>query len=60
MAITTEAKLDEAALLELESSLRGELLRPDHPSYDEQRRGLERLDQPPSGADRALYRGLRT
>src|SRR5512132_357537 len=38
MAITTEAKLDETALLELESSLRGELLRPDHPSYDEQRR----------------------
>ena len=34
----TEAKLDETALLELESSLRGELLRPDHPSYDEQRR----------------------
>src|SRR6266496_922230 len=38
MAITTQAKLDETALLELESSLRGELLRPDHPSYDEQRR----------------------
>ena len=38
MAITTETKLDETALLELESSLRGELLRPDHPSYDEQRR----------------------
>src|SRR5438552_17979928 len=38
MAITTQAKLDETALLELESSLRGELLRPDHPSYDEGRR----------------------
>jgi len=34
MAITTQAKLDETALLELESSLRGELLRPDHPSYE--------------------------
>src|SRR5205809_925011 len=38
MTITTQAKLDETALLELESSLRGELLRPDHPSYEEQRR----------------------
>src|SRR6266699_7198669 len=38
MTITTQAKLDETALLELESSLRGELLRPDHPAYEEQRR----------------------
>src|SRR2546430_16968731 len=38
MAIRTPAKLDETALLGLESSLRGELLRPDHPSYEEQRR----------------------
>ena len=38
MATATQAKLDATALLELESSLRGELLRPDHPSYDEQRR----------------------
>src|SRR5216117_667187 len=38
MAITTQAKLDETALLELESSLRGELLRPDHPAYEERRR----------------------
>src|SRR5205085_3695297 len=34
----TQAKLDETAVLELENSLRGELLRPDDPSYDERRR----------------------
>src|SRR5438067_12078449 len=38
MATATQAKLDETALLELQSSLRGELVRPDDPSYDEQRR----------------------
>src|SRR5256886_14944811 len=38
MTITTQAKLDETALLELESALGGELLRPDHPAYEEQRR----------------------
>jgi FAD/FMN-containing dehydrogenase len=38
MAIATGVKLDGAALNELESSFRGELIRPESPSYDEQRR----------------------
>src|SRR5437773_3896651 len=38
MATATQAKLDETALLELASSLRGELVGPDDPFYDEQRR----------------------
>ena len=38
MATATQVKLDETAVLELESSLRGDLLRPEDPSYDEQRR----------------------
>src|SRR5690349_5507696 len=38
MATATQAKLDEAVVLELESSLRGELLRPDDPPYEEHRR----------------------
>src|SRR5947208_4548212 len=37
MATATQAKLDETALLELQSSLRGELVGPDDPSYEEQR-----------------------
>src|SRR2546421_4759876 len=38
MATATPAKLDETSFLELQSSLRGELVRPDDPFYDEQRR----------------------
>ena len=38
MATATQAKLDETAVIELESSHRGELLRPEDPSYEEQRR----------------------
>ena len=38
MAIATGVKLDGAALTELEGSLRGELIPPESPSYDEQRR----------------------
>ena len=38
MATVTPAKVDETAALELESSLRGPLVRPDNPSYDEHRR----------------------
>src|SRR5919201_1365116 len=38
MAIATEIKLDEAAVGELESSLHGELIRPESPTYDAQRR----------------------
>ena len=37
-AVTTQARLDETAVLDLENALRGELLRPGDPSYDEQRR----------------------
>jgi len=37
-AVTTQARLDETAVLELENALHGELLRPGDPSYDEQRR----------------------
>jgi FAD/FMN-containing dehydrogenase len=38
MATTTERKLEETAVIELESSLRGELVRPGDPSYDDHRR----------------------
>src|SRR5438094_1418653 len=38
VATASHAKLDEAAFLELASSLRGELVGPDDPFYDEQRR----------------------
>jgi FAD/FMN-containing dehydrogenase len=38
MSIATETKLDEAALREFETSLRGELVRPGDPSYDQHRR----------------------
>src|SRR5437763_2621024 len=38
MATASQAKLDETAFLELASSLRGELVGPDDPFYDEQRR----------------------
>jgi hypothetical protein len=38
MAIAAEVKLDESVVSELERSLRGELIRPESPSYDEQRR----------------------
>ena len=38
MTITTDIKLDETAVGELETSLRGELIRPESPFYDEQRR----------------------
>src|SRR6266536_5544975 len=38
MATATQTKLDDAAVAELASSFRGELLRPDDPYYDEQRR----------------------
>ena len=38
MATATQAKLAEADFLELQCSLRGELVRPDDPSYDDQRR----------------------
>jgi FAD/FMN-containing dehydrogenase len=37
-AVTEAAELDEAAFAELESSFRGELVRPGEPSYDEHRR----------------------
>src|SRR5947207_2278741 len=38
MATASQARLDETAFLELASSLRGELVGPGDPSYDEQRR----------------------
>ncbi len=38
MAIATEVRLDGTALAELEASFRGEIVRPDGPSYDEHRR----------------------
>src|SRR5919204_4468369 len=38
MATATQPKLEETAVLELETSLRGELVRPDDPSYDDHRR----------------------
>ena len=38
MATASQARLDETAFLELASSLRGELVGPDDPFYDEQRR----------------------
>jgi len=38
MATAAEVKLEDSAVAELEASLRGELIRPESPSYDEQRR----------------------
>src|ERR671930_407242 len=38
MATATQPKLEETAVLELETSLRGELVRPDDPAYDDHRR----------------------
>ncbi len=38
MAIAAEVKLDETAVAELEGTLRGELIRPESPSYDAERR----------------------
>ncbi|MGB2876165.1 MAG: FAD-binding oxidoreductase [Gaiellaceae bacterium] len=38
MAVTAENTLDETAAGEFEASLRGELVGPDHPSYEQQRR----------------------
>jgi FAD binding domain/Berberine and berberine like len=38
MAIAAEKKLDDSAVAELEASLRGELVRPQDPSYDQHRR----------------------
>jgi FAD/FMN-containing dehydrogenase len=38
MAIATDVKLEETAVAELEGSLRAELIRPESPSYDAQRR----------------------
>ena len=38
MAVAEEVKLDEAALAELETAFRGELVRPGDPSYDEHRK----------------------
>jgi hypothetical protein len=38
MAIATETKLDKTAVSELETSFRGQLVRPDDPSYDDHRR----------------------
>jgi FAD/FMN-containing dehydrogenase len=38
MATVTPLKVDETAAVELESSLRGDLVRPDDPSYDDHRR----------------------
>jgi FAD/FMN-containing dehydrogenase len=37
-AIAADIKLDETALKPLESSFRGQVIRPDHPAYDEHRR----------------------
>ena len=37
-ALTTQPRLDETAVLELENALRGELLRPGDSSYEEHRR----------------------
>ena len=38
MAIVVEVELDEKALSELEGSFRGQLVRPEHPTYEEHRK----------------------